>query len=211
MDIVLTAETGRPTGSRAAGRLRREGKIPGVVYGLGMIPVAVTVPWPDLRRALTTAAGLNALINLKVAGQDRLTIVKDMQRHPIRRDVMHVDFLAVDVDVAIEVEVPITLTGEAHEVSVQGGLVDQAMHRLAVMAKPGDIPDELTLDVSGLSLGATLTVADIALPAGVTANAAPDEVVVSTSITRAAASEAEEGAEAEAGGAEGGGDGGEEG
>ncbi len=106
MDVTLTAETGRPLGSRSSRRLLRDGKVPGVVYGLDQDTVAVAVEWPDLRAALTTDAGLNALITLEVDGDEDLTIVKDLQRDPVRRDVVHVDFLRVSRDVEIEVEVP---------------------------------------------------------------------------------------------------------
>ena len=108
-EIVLPAETGRPTGSPASRRLRTEGKVPGVVYGQGGDPVAVSVEWRQLRQALTTDAGLNALINIEIDGDRQLSIVKDLQRDPVRREVVHVDFLRISRDVAIEVEVPLSL------------------------------------------------------------------------------------------------------
>src|SRR5579871_3855242 len=112
MDVTLVAETGRVTGSRPARRLRAEGLVPGVVYGLDREPVSVAVAWPELRRALTTEAGLNALITLDVEGHQDLTIVKDLQRDPVRRSVTHVDFLRIDRDAEISVDVPIVLVGE---------------------------------------------------------------------------------------------------
>src|SRR5580765_8429350 len=143
-EITLPAHTGRLTGSRPSGRLRAEGKIPATVYGLGGDAVSVSVGWRDLRHALTTEAGMNALINLEIDGHaSELTIVKDLQRHPIKRSVLHVDFLRVSRDVAIEVEVPIVLVGEAEQVTRDGGTVDQVMFSLTVKAKPGSIPNEL--------------------------------------------------------------------
>src|SRR5690606_33257893 len=111
MDVTLTAETGRDAGSRSSKRLRRAGRVPGVVYGLGADPVAVSVSWPELRRALTTEAGANALVTLEYDGRKDLTIVKDLQRHPVRREVLHVDFLRVDPDVTVDIEVPIVIVG----------------------------------------------------------------------------------------------------
>src|SRR4051794_20199242 len=108
-EIKLAAHVGRPTGSQSSRRLRATGRVPATVYGLGGDSVSVSVDWRDLRLALTTDAGLNALVNLEVEGQSDLTIVKDLQRHPIRRDVLHVDFLRVSRDQAIEVEVPVVL------------------------------------------------------------------------------------------------------
>src|SRR5260221_8678289 len=152
-EITWAALTGRATGSRASGRLRAEGKVPATVYGLGGEPITVSVVWRDLRSALTTDAGLNALINLAIDGHaTELTIVKEMQRHAIRRDVLHVDFLRVSRDVAIEVEVPIILIGEAKAVTGNDGLVDQVMFSLTISAKPGSIPSDLQLDISDLEI-----------------------------------------------------------
>ena len=90
--------------------------VPGVVYGLGADPVAVTVEWRSLREALTTDAGLNVLLDLEIDGEEALCIVKDLQRHPIKGNVLHLDFLRVDRDVLVTVDVPIVLHGEALEV-----------------------------------------------------------------------------------------------
>ena len=178
-EITLAASTGRPTGSRASGRLRGEGKVPGTVYGLGKDAVSVAVDWRELRHVLTTDAGLNAVIDLSIdGGSTELTIVKELQRHPIRRDVLHVDFLRVSRDVAIEVDVPITIVGEAKAVVSNDGIVDQAMFHLTISAKPGSIPDELTVDISALEIGHSIRVGDIALPPGVETHVDAEEPVV---------------------------------
>ncbi|MGI8664211.1 MAG: 50S ribosomal protein L25 [Acidimicrobiales bacterium] len=178
-EITLAAETGRATGSRSSGRLRAQGKVPATVYGLGGDPLTVSVVWRELRGALTTDAGVNALINLAVDGHaTELTIVKDMQRHAIRRDVLHVDFLRVSRDVAIEVDVPILLTGEARAVLANDGLVDQLMFSITVSAKPGSIPDELTVDISDLEIGSAIRVGDLTLPTGVETSVDVDEPIV---------------------------------
>jgi large subunit ribosomal protein L25 len=198
MDVTLTAETGRVLGSRSSRRLRAEGKVPGVVYGLGADPVAVAVPWPDLRRVLTTEAGLNALIELTVDGERNLTIVKDLQRDPVRRDVTHVDFIRIDADADIEVEVPVVLVGEAEKLGHEGGLVDQVLHELAIQAKPGSIPNEVEVDITELTAGNSVRVADIRLPDGVTTDVDPDDPVALGYIPRTeAVAEAAEGEEAE--------------
>ena len=168
MSITLIAETGRTAGSRPSGRLREDGRIPAVVYGLGRDAQSVTVPWSDLRRALSTEAGVNALISLEVDGRTDLAIVKDLQRHPVRRNVLHVDFLRVDPDAPVAVDVPVALTGVASAVEGRRGIVDQPLKTLTVKAKPSDIPSGLELAIDSLEIGGSLTVADIALPAGVT-------------------------------------------
>jgi large subunit ribosomal protein L25 len=205
-EISLVAETGRPTGSRASNRLRAEGKVPGVVYGHGAEPVAVAVAWRELRHALTTEAGLNALIDLSIGGDTQLTIVKELQRDPVRRKVTHVDFIRISRDEAITVEVPISLEGEAEAVLREDGLVDQVMFELSITCKPGAIPNEIAIDVSGLQIGDSIRVGDLRLPEGVVTEVDADEpIVVAQAATLEIPEEAEaeeEGAEAEAEGAD---------
>lgn len=203
MDVTLTATVGRTTGSRPSNRLRAEGKIPGTLYGLGKDPLTLAVERRDLRQALTTEAGLNAIITLAVDGSDELCIVKELQRHPVRNEVVHVDFVRVDPDAEILVEVPIVLEGEARKVLAESGVVDQIAYHLSVYAKPSAIPNEFILDVSEMEVGDVLTVSDITLPAGVRTEIDPEEAVVSASVTRAALEdegegEGEEAAEGEA-------------
>ena len=190
MDVTLSAEIGRTTGSSSSKRLRAEGRVPAVVYGLDSEPLSVSVPWTELRRALNTEAGLNALITLEVDGNSELTIVKDLQRDPVRRSVEHVDFLRVDRNKTITVEVPIVLEGEAKEVEQEQGIVEQLLHTLTVNARPGSIPPHLEVDISGLTIGGAVRVSDLTLPAGVTTEVDPDEQIAIASATRAAEAEA---------------------
>ena len=183
-ELLLTANTGRLTGTRSSRRLRSEGLVPAVVYGLGDDPVSITVEWPALRKTLMTDAGVNALITLQIEGENQLSIVKDMQRHPTRRDVIHVDFLRLDPNADVAVEVPVTLTGEARKVSQMSGMVDQVMFTLTVLSKPDNIPTELTADVTELEVNDTITVSDVVLPEGVRTELDPDEAVATGVVTR---------------------------
>lgn len=192
MDVTLTAETGRALGSRSSRRLLRDGKVPAVVYGLDQDTVAVAVEWPSLRAALTTDAGLNALITLEVDGREDLTIIKDLQRDPVRREVVHVDFLRVSRDVEIEVEVPIVLEGQAEKVEREDGTVAHLLFSLSVYAKPGAIPNELTVDVADMELHDSIRVGDLSLPSGVRTEVDEDEVIVSAQISRETIEVAEE-------------------
>ncbi|HEX5946960.1 MAG TPA: 50S ribosomal protein L25 [Acidimicrobiales bacterium] len=198
-DIVLTAETGRTTGSSASRRLRATGKVPAVLYGRGAEPQALTVDWRELRTALTTDKGLNALLTLEVGSKKTTAIVKEMQRHPVRRDVLHVDFLSVDIDVAITVDVPILLEGEALKVTREQGVVDQVLNALPVQAKPDAIPGHLTVDISDLEIGQTITVAELELPDGVATEFDLEETVVTAQVTSLALAEEGEAAEGEEG------------
>lgn len=211
-EIILHATPRPPQGTRPARRLRSEGKVPGVVYGLGGDPVTLTVDWRDLRAALVTEQGLNAVIHLDIDGATTPTLVKDIQRHKVRRDVLHVDFIRVDLSKTVDVEVPIHLEGEAEAVTREDGVIDQVLTALLITAKPDDIPSGLTIDISGLEIGSALRVGDIVLPAGVTTSVDPEDAVVTAShgVSEAEleAAEAEvagvpeEGAEAEAAEAE---------
>lgn len=198
-EIKLPVETGRTLGSRPSNRLRAEGKVPAVVYGHGSDPIPVSVGWRDLRAALTTDASLNALLDLQIDGESKLAIVKDLQRHPIRHTVSHVDFVLINRDEELTVEVPIVLQGEALEVTRENGIADLVAFTLTVKARPADIPNELVVDISELRLGDSIRVADIVLPAGVTTDVDPEDSIVVTSVTRAEVEtgpEGEEGAEA---------------
>jgi large subunit ribosomal protein L25 len=198
-EITLHAEVGRSVGSRPARRLRREGMIPAIIYGHGTDPVAVTVVGRELRAALSGEAGANTLLSLEAGDHTFLTLAREMQRHPVRGTVTHVDFQIVRRDEIIAADVPITLVGEAVEVHHGDGLVDQQLFNLPVRAKPADIPNVLELDVSGLTIGAALRVADLQLPAGVTTDLDDEAPIVTGQPPRIQAleegEEAAEGAE----------------
>lgn len=177
MSQVLEAQTGREQGSRPSGRLRRSGVVPGVLYGLGLEPVVLSVEWPALRRALNADGGVSAPIRLRVNGQEHLTLVKELQRHPVRREVLHIDFMAVDPDENVTVDVPLVL---ANLDELGASLVDKVVllvHRLQVTAKPNSIPTEIGIDVSHIQDGQTLHVSDLRMPAGVTTDTDPNLAV----------------------------------
>ena len=153
-----------------------------MVYGLGGESVSVAVDARELRSALTTEAGLNALLTLDVEGDRQLSLVKELQHHPVRNEVIHVDFIRVDADVAVEVEVRVVLEGEATAVSNEDGVVDQVAFTVAVLAKPESIPNELTVDISEMVLGDTVRTGDLELPEGVELAGDSEELVASTSI-----------------------------
>ena len=177
-EITLVAEVGRPIGSRAANRLRASGKIPGVVYGHGAEPLPIAVEGRALRAALSGEAGLNALLNLELGGKTQLAMAKDIQRHPVRGTVSHVDFLAVSRDEVITADVPVQLIGEATAVLKADGVVDHELFSLTVHAKPGNLPNQIEIDVTDMEIGDAIRVDDIELPAGVTTDIDGETVVV---------------------------------
>jgi large subunit ribosomal protein L25 len=177
-EVVLAAEVGRPLGSRAVRRLRREGKIPGVIYGHGTDPLPVAVVARELRVALNSEAGANQLLSLDTGSGTFLTIARDMQRHPVAQTVTHVDFIIVRRDEVISADVPIVLVGEALEVHHGDGLVEQQMFTLSINALPSDIPTSIEVDISELTIGGQVRVSDLPLPASVTTDVDPETAVV---------------------------------
>jgi large subunit ribosomal protein L25 len=197
MSTVLVAETGRPTGSANSRRMRREEHIPAVVYGQGMQPITISVVRRDLRHALSGPAGVNTVLDLTVDGKVFPAIVKELQRHPVRRTVAHVDFLQVNLNEEITIAIPVRLEGEAKQVIAEGGLVDPAVDTIEVRTTPRNIPNEIVIDITDMTMDTVITLGDIQLPAGVTPVAEPDMAVVTVLITRA--EELEEPAEGEEG------------
>jgi len=195
-ETILHAEVGRPLGSRPSRRLRHDGKIPGVIYGHGSEPVPVAVVARDLRVALSGESGGNTLLSLVAGDQTFLTLAREMQRHPVRNTVTHVDFQIVRRDEIIAAEVPISVIGEALEVSHGDGLVDQQLFALPIRALPADIPSVIEVDVTDLIIGGAVRVADLALPDGVTTDLDDEVPIVTGQPPRVQA--VEEGAEGEA-------------
>jgi large subunit ribosomal protein L25 len=165
--VVVKATLGRQTGSRASRRLRAHGQLPGVVYGLGKEPKSISVDYVSLRTVLTGHAGMNAVFTLDVDGDQETVLVRDVQRDPIKRLVTHADFLRVDPDQKVRVNIPIELVGEAREVIDAGALIEQNMFEIEVACAPGRIPDSIEVDVSSMTLDSRIAVADLALPDGV--------------------------------------------
>jgi len=190
-DITLASEPRTQLGSRPSGRLRREGKVPAVVYGLGSETVSITVPARELQHILAGEAGANSLITLDVDGESVLTLVRQIHRHPTRGELVHVDFVRIRTDVAVSAEVPVHAVGEAEGVK-DGGLLEQLMFNLTVEALPQHIPVALEIEVSALAIGDQLRVEDMALPEGVTTPVEPDTVIVQVAAPRLAVEEEEE-------------------
>ncbi len=200
-ETILNATTGRALGSSATRRLRAQEQIPAVVYGMGMDPLSVSVDRRELRQAVSGGSGLNTILDLTIDGKMYPSIIKDVQRHPVRLNITHLDFIQVDLNAEIVVRIPIHLTGDAEEVNNNNGLVDQIMTELEVSTTPRNIPEEVVVDVSAMDMDSTIHVEDLQLPAGVTATADPDRTVVTVSIMRTPVLD-EEAAEAEAAAAE---------
>jgi large subunit ribosomal protein L25 len=193
---TLVAQSRTATGSAAARRMRAEGHIPAVIYGLGMEPLSISVERRELRVALSGAAGVNTVLSLEVAGKKYPAVVKELQRHPIKRTVSHIDFLTVNMNEELTVHVPLRLEGEAKAVAAEGGLVDPSVDTIEVSCTPANIPNEFVIDITEMQPHDIIRLADVPMPEGVTALGDPDMPVVTILIT--AAAEAADAAEGEA-------------
>jgi len=179
LEVILRTSKGKG----AAHRIRREGKIPAVLYGRGMETYPLALNPKDLEKILTSGARENTLIGLKVSGAGsekighKVVMLKDLQVHPTQRTYLHADFYAVAMSEKIEVEVPIHLTGKA-EGTKSGGILQQPQREVRVRCLPTDIPEFIEVDVSALKIGDSLHVQDIM-------SAVTCEIVADTNFTLA--------------------------
>lgn len=186
--LTLTPRT--PGHSRATRRLRREGNVPGVLYGGDGDPVPFLVEERELRHAL---AARGAVLELSLGGDTTSAVLKDSQHHPVRGETLHVDFLRVRLDVAIQSTVHLELTGADEAPGVrEGGVLDQITREITIEALPGDIPESLSFDVSSMQIGDTVTLAAVSTPRGVTIVDDLEETVIATLVPPTVDVEAEE-------------------
>jgi large subunit ribosomal protein L25 len=179
--IKLQVKERERRGSADARRLRKQGLIPGVLYGKGKSSHAICVPERDLRRALTGDGGLHAILDVVLEGQKttHASILKDYQQDPIRGHISHIDLLEVRLDQPIQASVNVVLVGEPAGVK-EGGVLSQVQREINVEALPMEIPEHIDLDVSGMAIGDTLRLADLVAQDGVTYLDDPEETVLAT-------------------------------
>src|SRR5438552_2000784 len=178
-EIVVSAKGREERGKNAARRLRREGLIPGVVYGGKGDNVAVAVDPKSLKKVLRSEAGRNAILKLDIAGSGSTNaILKSWQVDPIKENFLHADFYRIAMDVAIRVTVPIHVLGEARGVKVDGGILELIMRAVEVECLPGDIPEHIDIDVSDLGINGALRVSDLPATDKVKILEGADQVVV---------------------------------
>ena len=175
-DTTLSLTARGPEGSRSARRLRREGQVPGVIYGGGDEPQHFAV---DARILRNTLAHAGQVIEVAIdGGATTNVLIKDVQRHPVRGEAVHVDLLRVRMDQVIQATVTLDFKGadEAPGV-VEGGIFNQELREVTIEALPGDIPDSIAYDVSGLEMNATVTLDVLTAPEGVTLLDEPETVI----------------------------------
>lgn len=204
MEYKLKAMKREETGKGAARRARARGEIPAVMYGRGSEPTSLTVMKDDLNEVLGSKAGANVLLDLQVIDgkqkDNHLVMIKEMQKHPLKEKLLHVDFLKVARDTKVTMKVPIALKGEEDSVGLKaGGALQHNLWEVEVECLPTEVPDRLFVDILEAAIGDHRSVADLEVPESVTVLTEPDDVILTILAPRLAEEEVvveEEAAEA---------------
>ena len=204
-EIVLNVEVRERAGTGASRAVRREGKVPGTLYGGKQGPISIAVREPEFRKALYTGKLLGHLVTLKYGKETQPVIAKDVQFHPVTDEPTHFDLYRVEADQMIRIAVPVRFLNQEESPGIKrGGVLNINLHELEVMAPANQIPEALAIDLTGLEIGDAVRGADVPLPQGVELIAQLKEATVGSIATSSAlqaeeaeAEPAEEGAEAE--------------
>ena len=190
----------RDNGGKGVARsLRSSGRIPAVIYGHGRDPQPLSIDTRELEKLLSHISAENTVIDLNVDGRSSRTLIREIQRHPFKRQILHVDFQELVAGEKVIVRVPVILMGVPAGVRMDGGVLDQTLRELEVEVDPANIPNHIEVDVTELHIGSSVHVSDITLPEGVEVVGDEDASVCVVSAPRAAVEEtAAEAAEASA-------------
>jgi large subunit ribosomal protein L25 len=205
--VLIDVEPREDTGKNACRRLRAEGKLPGIVYGLDVAPYAVSLSRRRVETVLRGEAGRNAMVKLALPGgsEQRAVMIRELQRDPLSEQLLHVDFVRVDLDKPVHVNVPVRLEGLPEGVKTDGGVLDFMHRTIEVSCLPTRIPEAFVVDVTSLHIGQHVAVSDIAIEEGVEILEHAETIIAGVAAPRkeeevavAADAEIEEGAEAAA-------------
>jgi large subunit ribosomal protein L25 len=175
---TLSATLRSESGKGAARALRRAGSVPAVIYGHKRQPMSLAVPTRELERLLERVSAETTVVELSIDGKVSRTLIREIQKHPFKKQLVHIDFLELVAGEMITVNVPLVLIGVSVGVRSFGGILDQTMRELSVTVDPASIPNHIDIDVSELGVGDSIHVRDLKLPAGVTVLDDPDASVV---------------------------------
>jgi large subunit ribosomal protein L25 len=190
------ARTDRGTG--VARKLRRDGRIPAVIYGHGREPLSLTVEARELEKLLEKVSAASTVIELSLDGAVSKTLIRELQRHPVKRNIIHVDFQALVAGEKVTVSVPLRFIGTADGVRNSGGILEETMHQVHIRVDPSIIPNHIDVDVTPLTIGHSVHIRDLQLPEGVSVLDDPGATICVCTAPKAAV-ETVAGAEAEGG------------
>jgi large subunit ribosomal protein L25 len=181
----LSATPRDGTGKGSARSLRAQGKIPAVIYGHGREPQSLAIETRELEKLLSKISAESTVIELSMDGKSARTLIREIQRHPFKRQILHVDFQELVAGEKVTVRIPIVLMGVPEGVRQDGGILDQVMRELEIEVDPANIPNHVEVDVNPLRIGDSVHVSDITLPDGVELVGEPDSTVCVVSAPRA--------------------------
>lgn len=198
--LTLPAETREQVGKGASRVLRREGRVPAVIYGGNEEPLSIHVEEKELVRQLGTGYFLNSIVEIEVGGKKLRTLPKDVAFHPVSERPLHADFLRVSKNATVAVNVPVVFVNEEASPGLKrGGVLNVVRHELELVCDANRIPDDIAIDVTGLDVGDSIHISNVTLPAGSVSAITDRDFTVATIVAPSALkSEAGETAEAEA-------------
>ncbi len=183
--VALTATVRTETGKGAARKIRQGGNIPSVIYGHGREPQSLQTNARETEKLLRGIATSATVIELTIDGKVSRTLIREIQRHPFKRHIMHIDFQELVVGEMVSVHCPISYIGVPEGVRLEGGILDQILHQLHIEVDASSIPNHIDVDVSGIKLGKSLHVSDLQLPAGITVLDEPTNTVCIVQVSKA--------------------------
>ncbi len=193
----LSAETRTETGKGVARKLRSAGRVPAVVYGHAREPQALSLQTRELEKLLSSIATGSTVVELTLGGATTKTLIREIQRHPFKKQILHVDFQELVAGEKVTVEIPLVFVGVPEGVRLSGALLEQILHSIEVLVDPANIPNHIDVDVTNLAMGHSLHVRELTLPAGLDVLTDEDATVCAVVAPRAVVEETPaEGAEA---------------
>jgi large subunit ribosomal protein L25 len=183
--VSLSADSRDLKGKGAARTLRSQGQIPAVIYGHGRDPQSLALNARDLDKLLSHIQAESTVIEVTVGGHTAKTLIREIQRHPIKRQILHVDFQALVAGEKVTVSIPIVLTGTPEGVRLEGGVLDQTLREIEIEVDPSNIPDHIEYDVTNMVIGDSVHVSDLKVPEGVEVQDDPETSVAVLAAPRA--------------------------
>lgn len=185
-NATLSAEMRSDSGKGVARKLRAAGRVPGIVYGHGREPQSLSVVARDLDKLLGSIAVSSTVVELGLGGATTKTLIREVQRHPFKKMIMHVDFQELVAGEKVIVDLPLVFVGVPEGVRLSGALLEQILHKVEVRVDPANIPNHIDVDVSHLAMGHSLHIRDLVLPAGIEVLSEQDATICAVIAPRAA-------------------------
>jgi len=185
----LAGETRTETGKGVARKLRAAGRVPAVVYGHARQPQALSLTTRELEKLLSTISTGSTVVELTLGNATTKTLIREVQRHPFKKQILHVDFQELVAGEKVSVEIPLVFVGTPEGVRLSGAILEQILHSIEVLVDPSNIPNHIDVDVTSLAMGHSLHVRELALPAGLEVLTDEDATVCAVAAPRAAIEE----------------------